>query len=495
MTSMRRVVRILAGVAAVGCALTSQALVSEAPKRVIYVNLSPDSARASEDLGALVRYDLLGINHATHTAQLHVSALEVSEIVARGFQIKFADAASALEGTQGKSLEGYHSSTEVQESLEATARAYPALTKLIEIGKTSRGRPIPAIIISAQPEDTSKPVVLFNSMHHARELMTTEVTLHIIKVLTEGFGQDSEVSTWLNSMRIVVVPQVNPDGNDLVHQGNNMWRKNAWEDNGRLTGVDLNRNYPAFWNSCNGSSGTKSSATYRGPTPASEPETQALINLVRSMRPVMDISYHSYSELIIFPFGCRTNKNPSYDLFKSIGNAMNAELINDDGRKNAYKVGTAPEVIYQADGTDLDWQWQEEGVLAYTLEVNSDRLGFQPDFTKWRDLTVTRQEGAWKQMLRRVGASGVRGQLHSSLPLEELSYTVEAIGTAGEQTPFTGEASSVKAFKARNAQGLVYQILQPGTYDFTFRRQSEPVKTLRVVVGSDLVDLGEISVP
>ena len=50
----------------------------------------------------------------------------------------------------------------------------------------------------------------------------------------------------------------------------------------RVVGTDLNRNWDFQWGCCGGSSGTTSSETYRGPSPASAPEVQTVANFVSS---------------------------------------------------------------------------------------------------------------------------------------------------------------------------------------------------------------------
>ena len=66
-----------------------------------------------------------------------------------------------------------------------------------------------------------------------------------------------------------------------------MWRKNTRDNNGSGgfdsgDGVDINRNYPYKWGSCNGSSGSTWAQDYRGTAPASEPETQVMMDLVKA---------------------------------------------------------------------------------------------------------------------------------------------------------------------------------------------------------------------
>src|SRR5690606_35297117 len=128
-------------------------------------------------------------------------------------------------------------------------------------------------------------------------------------------------------------------------------------------GVDLNRNYPKGWGSCNGSSGSRTSDTYRGEAPASEPETQAMMKLIQKIRPVFDISYHSYSELVLYPFGCRGQKTQTEEVVAKIGREMGTLL--------KYEPGTPWEILYSADGGDIDWMYDEYQVIPYVIEINS----------------------------------------------------------------------------------------------------------------------------
>jgi hypothetical protein len=476
----RTLCAILLSMCAIGNAIADQTT----EKQIIYVDLDAQADVAHAQLQLLKKMDVLGVNLKQHWAEVSVTAAELLQLKEQNIHIRKANyRLQELMATN----DGYLNPTQVRQALTEVHNQYPTITNLFEIGKTHRDRPIMALEISVNPGDTNKPVALFNGMHHAREVMTPEVVLHIAKVLTEQYGNDTEVTNWLNDYRIVLVPQVNPDGNDIVANGETMWRKNAYELKGRTVGVDLNRNYPAYWNYCNGSDSYPDSEIYRGPAAGSEPETKAMMHLVETLKPVVDISYHSYSELIIYPFGCASIKNPAKDLFHSIGKRMNAKIRNDNNKTNSYEVGSAPEVIYEADGSDLDWQWKEHGVLAYCIEVNAS--SFRPNYKKWRNVTVERQEGGWQTLLTRMSQSGFRAHIQTTKP-EEVSYSLKKI-EGSLKIAFDGDAPN-RTFSLRSSSGLMYQLTVKGNYEITFYRLNQPVKTLSVEVGDTLIDLGTI---
>jgi murein tripeptide amidase MpaA len=193
----------------------------------------------------------------------------------------------------------YYNPEKIEAKLKQIQAQYPKLTQLLTIGKSIQNRPIFALVLSTTPNVDQaafhqKPTVLFDAMHHAREIMTPEVVMDIAESLLtgaqKGAGRAREVLTQMN---VVVVPMLNVDGNSIVWASDNMWRKNAHKEGNNTFGVDINRNYPYRFAGCNGSSGSKGAQDYRGESGASEPETQALMALAEKIRPMGSISYHS----------------------------------------------------------------------------------------------------------------------------------------------------------------------------------------------------------
>ena len=303
--------------------------------------------------------------------------------------------------------EEYKTPSELESILIEAEKNYPHLVRRESIGKSVEGREIWAVALTHKFSKSQEPkkTMLVDSMHHAREVMTVEVAIDIIDYLTKNYESDEKVKKWMDSYEIWVVPMLNPDGNDRVWNSDRMWRKNAQGG----YGVDVNRNYPYSWAKCNGSSGSKFSDTYRGASEGSEPETQALMSLVRRIQPKFNLSYHSYSELVIYPFGCSPEKVPSPDakIYLETGKELARKLVRDSG-SGSYKAGTSYELLYNVDGGSIDWMYGKEKVMSFVVELNGSGQGFQPNYKKWRDSTVERQRAGWMYLLDQMGAPGIK---------------------------------------------------------------------------------------
>ncbi|MCK5547550.1 MAG: hypothetical protein KAI64_00940, partial [Thermoplasmata archaeon] len=276
----------------------------------------------------------------------------------------------------------YHTFAEVESDLQSIALTYPNITKLISIGKTVEGRDIWAIKISDNPDvEENEPEVYYNSAHHAREWMTPEVTLCLANALVENYTSDQAIKDIVDNRQIWIVPVVNPDGrvwdgaDDPTNYKN--WRKNRKDNGDGTRGVDLNRNYDYMWGGA-GASDQTFGQTYRGPYGFSENETAAIRDFVRQHDFVFSISYHSYGQLILYPWGYTYNESEDHDLFASVGNEMANRITNTAG---SIVTGYTPQKssdLYLTSGTDDDWLYGEAGIYSFTFELyphSSDSFG------------------------------------------------------------------------------------------------------------------------
>ena len=282
---------------------------------------------------------------------------------------------------------GYHSYEQVGAELDKLVAEHPGLCTKVSLGKSAEGREIWALRISEG--ESEKTGVVITGCHHAREWMSVEIPLHVAKTVLEGDRSRLEKG------EIWVVPVVNPDGYEHSRNSDSWWRKNRRpvevDAMGVATdaiGVDLNRNYSdgvhtELYRPESDTPGSTSddwgvtsddpdSDSYRGPSGASEPETQALLALElghKNIRGVID--HHSYGEMILYPWGYTTEPSPVKDLHVEIGTKMNAAM----GNKYELQQSSG---LYPSAGESDDCQ-SVNGLVSFTLEVGRS---FQPSPTQ-----------------------------------------------------------------------------------------------------------------
>lgn len=408
--------------------------------------------------------DVFGINAKQGTIEAYVTDDQLEKMRSLKAAFHFEIPETLLRGPD----EEYLNPEEVETKLAEYASKYPELAQVQKMGESLENRPIWAIKISdnVATRELSEPVALFNGMHHAREVMTPEVTMDIVDYLLSNYHSDETVRNWVDSNEIWVIPMFNVDGNNKVWSGSSMWRKNVRDGHG----VDINRNYPYAWNACRGSSGSTWAQDYRGKSAGSEPETQAMMKFVREIRPVMEISYHSYSELVIYPYGCKPNRAETAAVVETIGKDI-AKLLN-------YTAGTSWETLYSVDGGDIDWLYHEMQVIPYVIEVSSDREGFQPDYAKWRDVTVNLNRAGWQHILKRLDGTGVRGQITASTKEDLVVEVKDAVG---------------KVFQTYrvNPDGTYHVVLNPGMYTLTFMAGTRILDTNQITLTDKRINLNK----
>lgn len=385
----------------------------------------------------LNEFDVTGVNYDTMEIEALLNENELSQIQKLGTKIKFVYPQNLV----GAPDDQYKKPEDIERFVKDVQLRFPEIVEVRSIGKSLEGRDIWAVKITGN-NGKVKPTFLVNAMHHAREVMTPEITTDMIDYLTSNYGVDPKVTSWVDHSIIWVIPMFNVDGNNKMWSEDSMWRKNT--RNGH--GVDINRNYPTGWGSCNGSSARTGAQDYRGEAPASEPETKAMMDFVSEIKPVFNISYHSYSELVIYPYGCRPQRTPAEEAVESIGREM-AKAID-------YRPGTAWELLYNADGGDIDWMYHEHQVIPYVIEVNSTFAGFHPSYSKWRNKTVERNRPGWQLLLDKLQGPSLQGKVKKG------EFSQILIKKSGEE--------KVSQTYKINPDGSYFIILKPGKYDVTF---------------------------
>ena len=244
----------------------------------------------------------------------------------------------------------------------------------IVIGQSHEGRDIRGIVINAGGGE--KPAVLFNGTQHAREWISPPSTMYIADMLADGYGVNSELTSLLDRVEVIVIPIVNPDGYAFTYEagGDRYWRKNRRDNGGSCAGVDLNRNWGSDWNGGQSTSNDPCSDIYVGPSSMSEPEVQALANFCLNHGNIKaQIDYHAFSQLILEPRGYTTTPPPDWDELHALGGAMSDAIASVYGE---YYVHDNPcNILYCASGTLIDWPYDTYGSKAYCVELRPSSGG------------------------------------------------------------------------------------------------------------------------
>lgn len=343
-------------------------------------------------------FDIAGMNWERQEIEIITTDRGVKYLESKNLRGRIVETRNASFGDKAASAidERYLNPEKLGEKLKALHAAFPQVTRLEAIGKSLQGRPIWGLLISTTPDADDaaareKPTILLDGMHHARELMTSEIVFDIAEQLLAKLKLGSKGATqFVDHWNVWVVPMLNVDGNNIVWTRDNWWRKNARATGNQVHGVDLNRNYSYRWAGCEGSSANKSSEQYRGESAASEPETAALTRLADMERPAASLSYHSYSELVLYPLGCGGERSGEHAMIERIGQELASKLPRDQGGGH-YQAGTPWQLLYPVDGDSMDYMFAAFGTFAYTFEVNQS---FQPPYTL-REPTLRKQRVAW----------------------------------------------------------------------------------------------------
>lgn len=279
---------------------------------------------------------------------------------------------------------------------------------LLALRVTNENVPGSSIIDGEKITMGSKPVFFLMANIHAREITTPEIAMRFLGYLLDSYGDDADASWLVDHHEIWVVPTTNPDGHWLVELGERpeyggrpfLQRKNANNDvnhdgnpdcsvwppnNAAQLGIDLNRNHSFRW-SLIGASNQPCDLVYHGPSAASESETAALEALITALIPdqrgpdLKDpapdettgifISLHSYSNLVLWPWGDQDKPAPNKQGLQAIGDKL--------ASFNGYQSCQSGSCLYRTSGATDDWTYGELGIPSFTFEIGDE---FQPPFT------------------------------------------------------------------------------------------------------------------
>ena len=346
-------------------------ITASAQLRVVEV---PVGGRAGLDSLARLGFEVADVRSigGTLRAVIVVSPETETQLGRHGFRVAAPSIARVITGAAADTFRMYHSFDKPGDGIRATLTAWAAADTQIHldsVGASYEGRPILAVKIGPPGDAPNRPNVLFMGTHHAREWISTAVAMKLIRWLADS------AAALTSSHDVWVMPVENPDGYQYTFTVDRLWRKNRRPNADGSVGVDPNRNYPAFWGVDEvGSSSIQNAETYRGTSPGSEPETQAVIAFHAAHPPVVSVSYHSYTGLILFPWGFRAGAlPPDLPRFQALAGTDVVPAVTDsvpESTLDHYHPGPGWN-LYTTNGEYTDWAYRTYGTIAFTAELTS----------------------------------------------------------------------------------------------------------------------------
>ena len=436
-----------------------------------------------------------------------VTEVEYQELLAKGYDVVITQTEKQLvENLRGHTdLDGYIDYEETLAELQQIELDNPGICKLYDIGE-SRGKQysdagnsnyddyyheIWAMKVSDNVvTEEDEPSIYYLSAHHAREPISLEVNMAILNHIVDNYGSDPDITANVDNTQIWFVPLVNPNGHKIVtDEIYTMWRKNICDnnENGSINvgysapdGVDPNRNYGWEW----GGAGTDwTSETYQGTSAFSEPETQAIEALIENHHFVAGISYHSYSELVLYPYGYANGVvAPDQAALEELAVDMAVTIPAQNGGNYTPLPGWD---LYPCTGTTDDYSYGTHGIFSFTIELATE---FIPPAGQIAGICEDNIEAAMI-LLDRVNGSILTGHItdaDTDDPIGAIIF-IDGIDDTGVYR---------EPYMSNEEFGSYYRLLTNDSYDVTISAYGYDSQTFEnVLINNDVTTLDVELIP
>ncbi|MEO8285963.1 MAG: M14 family zinc carboxypeptidase [Chloroflexota bacterium] len=330
---------------------------------------------------------------------------------------------------------GYKTVEEIYAFLDQKVAQYPTLAEKQDIGDTwckthpgqctyptpNNGYDLFVLRITNQNIPGPKPVFWADGGIHSREIATPEVAMRYISWLLDNYDTNADARWMVDYNDIYIMPTYNPDGHHIVEAGGGggspyMYRKNGNNSAGNCSipptsgnhfGIDDNRNFPFKWGCCGGSTNLPCDQTYRGVSPGSEDETQAVTTKLRSLYPDQRgpndtdpapitttgvyQNIHTVVPVNLYSWGWTYTDMPNFNETDNIAK----HISSPQAQGNGYDYGSIPNMLYVVDGGSIDFTYGEMGVASFSTELSGN--SFLPSFTCIDNPGCGSTQGIWPE--------------------------------------------------------------------------------------------------
>lgn len=426
----------------------------------------------------------------------------VADLAAADLEARRREAAAQAENPGIRLV--YRTLAEYEHDLRRLAEIAPDLVRLFELPfRTHEGRTVLGIELAGDVQAASldgRPTSMIVGLHHAREWPSGEVTMDFAQDLVASYrAGDSEIRDLLDHVRVLVVPVVNPDGfvrsretisdfvaplpgaaalmSEFAYHRKNLRVHNTSPLRGGQ-GVDVNRNYPYLWGGP-GASDEERAQTYFGPGPGSEPEAANLAWLASRNHVLTLVTNHTYSNLVLRPWGHTRTDAPDEARLRALGDAMAAV--------NGYTSQKGID-LYPTSGTTDDWLYGVTGGFGFTFEIGSpgffglgnvspvECAGFHPQYNVCMPQFYAENRGAFLVLLDAARDASIHSVITGSAPIGTVIRTTKTV-TVPLGRAHEGGSSYPSTLEAEIVVGA------SGTYAWHVNPSPLPATVARVAAG------------
>ena len=213
------------------------------------------------------------------------------------------------------------------EQYERLLADHPEIVAERVTGTTYGGRDIIALQVTKDATGSDipgRPAVLYNAMQHAREWLAGETCRRTLDYFVGHYGKGTsagkEATKLVDNTELWFVCVNNPDGYEYtftpgqppVAKEPRRQRRQRRDRPSTTASTRTATSRRTGAATTTAARPTRGSETYRGPGPASEPETQAMEALFAEINPVFQKNDHTAASLLLYPQGVQQD-TPSAD--------------------------------------------------------------------------------------------------------------------------------------------------------------------------------------
>jgi hypothetical protein len=315
-------------------------------------------------------------------ATLYVTPDELQKLEMSGlpYQITISDLNEHYRDFwRKKHTASYYTCDQIIALADSLAEAFPAICAKIVAGRSIQNREIPVLKISDNVSvDENEPEVAFDAGIHGDEVIGPQNLITMARELCVNYASDTGIRKLVDTREIFLYLMINPDGRAGVTRYN-------------ANNVDINRDWGYMW------AGQGSSTA-----PFSQQEIKIARDFLLSNQAVLEVTYHSGTEYILYPWGFNGEAPPDRAHHSYLAN-----LYVSSSTYSSLPVYSSYD-SYPTCGETIDYLYGAGGTAIMTEEISIDK---QPaDMTGY----YNKNASAMKKMIEYAGY-GIQGVVSDSI--------------------------------------------------------------------------------